>query len=648
MNRNTAFCKWCLLAVLLLSSSSLFAAKTRPYSGSRIFWDSRTPIVVFNGGGYARVMELQDGRLMACCEWSGIRIAFSSNKGQTWHSVNTIVNNTNNVPNCVPDMIQLRDGTIIVAYNPRPSAPYTDDRRYSIRLKRSTDNGRTWGSEIVVYDAGPNPEIGCWEPCLLELPSGELQLYFADESPYDTNGDQQISICRSFDQGETWSAPACVSYRAGHRDGMPVPVLLQNGTTIAVAIEDNGWGYNDFLPTIVRSTVANNWSSPVLASSNNRVKAVDYNVCPLATGGAPYLRVLPNGETVLSHQSTYNHSDHQDMYVYVGTEAARNFKAMSSPFPVPQNQKALWNSLAVIDNGVVVAVSGYGGGVKMVKGYPKSQLEVPYAHPAVDGKRTSSEGYFSPQADQIMLGSETETYTYADLAYDYDSLYVYCRVYDSRQVAEGDNADIVSISLDAEATANTLPQKTSFRYDISPDATVMTCYQGTGTGWRTRESTSVRVVSRKNSVQYALEMAIPWADLGKDAAPVGFAMTFNLQVTNGDGSSQVVERIADAKPEAPYTWMPLNFLEGEEEDAIKQVYEPAAPKLRLTGERGSYQLCAEKAIRQVQVMDMNGRSLAYLCGASPSVCLPFLSRGLYTISVALAGGEKLSRKLAIP
>ena len=94
--------------------------------------------------------------------------------------------------------------------------------------------------------------------------------------------------------------------------------------------------------------------------------------------------------------------------------------------------------------------------------------------------------------------------------------------------------------------------------------------------------------------------------------------------------------------------MPLNFFEGEEEDAIKQVYEPAAPKLRLTGERGSYQLCAEKAIRQVQVMDMNGRSLAYLCGASPSVRLPFLSRGLYTISVALAGGEKLSRKLAIP
>ena len=80
-----------LLIVLLLSTLSSFAVKTHPYSGSRIFWDSRTPITVFNGGGYARVMELQDGRLMACCEWSGIRISFSSNKGQTWRDPTTIV-----------------------------------------------------------------------------------------------------------------------------------------------------------------------------------------------------------------------------------------------------------------------------------------------------------------------------------------------------------------------------------------------------------------------------------------------------------------------------------------------------------------------------------------------------------------------------
>ena len=635
-----------LLSAFLLTTLCSFAVKTQPYVGSRIFWDSRSPIVVFNGGGYARIMELQDGRLMACCEWSGIRISFSSNKGQTWKEPTTIVTNTNNVPNCVPDMIQLRDGTIIVAYNPRPSTPYTDDRRFSIRLKRSTDNGRTWSKEIVVYDGGSTFETGCWEPCLLELPSGELQLYFADESPYDKNADQQISICRSFDKGLTWSAPACVSYRAGYRDGMPVPVLLSDSTTIAVAIEDNGWGYNDFVPTIVRTTLSRNWNSFVPASSTYRTKAIDYKYCPVATGGAPYLRVLPNGETVLSHQSPYNHSGKPDMYVYVGNSSARNFKAMSSPFPVPQDQQALWNSLAVIDTGVVVAVSGYSGGIKMVKGYPKHQLEVPYGHPAVDGTRTISEGYFSSKAEQILMGSETETYTYADLAYDEDSLYVICRVYDKKLVYSGEHADIVSIGIETESAPYTTPQLTSFRYDISPDATFH-LYRGTGAAWEVQEKSSSHLAFRRTSSVYTFEMAVPWSELGQENAPLGNAMTFNIQVTNGDGTSHVVECIADTKPNGPYTWMPLHFHANDHELPLFQIQADESASLQLVGSKGDYQLCATEEVCSLQLFDIHGRSLLSMSSPPKMVRLPFLLPGLYVIRASFLSGETFSRKLSI-
>lgn len=633
-----------LLFTFLLCSLCCLAVKKQPYSGSRIFWDSRNPVKVFNGGGYARVMELQDGRLMACCEWSGIRVSFSSNMGKTWKEPTTIVTNTNNIPNCVPDMIQLRDGTIIVAYNPRPSAPYTDDRRFSIRLKRSTDKGRTWSEEIIVYDGGSTFDTGCWEPCLLELPSGELQLYFADESPYVTNSDQQISICRSFDKGQTWSAPTCVSYRAGFRDGMPVPVLLQDSTTIAVAIEDNGWGYNDFVPTIVRTTVSRNWKTYVSASNTARTKAIDYNNCPLATGGAPYLRVLPNGETVLSHQSTYNHSGKQDMYVYVGNKSARNFKAMSSPFPVPQDQSALWNSLAVIDTGVVVAVSGYGGGIKMVKGYPKHQLEVPYSHPVIDGVRTASEGYFSSKAEQILMGSETETYTYADLAYDNDSLYVICRVYDKKLVTDSEHADVVSIGIETASAPYTTPQLTSYRCDVSPNA-VCAVYRGTGTSWEKQEQTSVHLVCVPTAAYYTFELAIPWAELGRERAPVGNAMTFNIQVTNGDGTSHVVESIADAKPDGPYTWMPLHFHPNEQELTIRQVQE--VDTFQLLGSKGNYLLQAAKELRCVQILDLNGRPLMSFRIRSNSVRLPLLLPGLYIVRACFPDGETLSRKLSI-
>ena len=635
-----------LLSAFLLTTLCSFAVKTQPYVGSRIFWDSRSPIVVFNGGGYARIIELQDGRLMACCEWSGIRISFSSNKGQTWKEPTTIVTNTNNVPNCVPDMIQLRDGTIIVAYNPRPSTPYTDDRRFSIRLKRSTDNGRTWSKEIVVYDGGSTFETGCWEPCLLELPSGELQLYFADESPYDKNADQQISICRSFDKGLTWSAPACVSYRAGYRDGMPVPVLLSDSTTIAVAIEDNGWGYNDFVPTIVRTTLSRNWNSFVPASSTYRTKAIDYKYCPVATGGAPYLRVLPNGETVLSHQSPYNHSGKPDMYVYVGNSSARNFKAMSSPFPVPQDQQALWNSLAVIDTGVVVAVSGYSGGIKMVKGYPKHQLEVPYGHPDVDGTRTISEGYFSSKAEQILMGSETETYTYADLAYDEDSLYVICRVYDKKLVYSGEHADIVSIGIETESAPYTTPQLTSFRYDISPDATFH-LYRGTGAAWEVQEKSSSHLAFRRTSSVYTFEMAVPWSELGQENAPLGNAMTFNIQVTNGDGTSHVVECIADTKPNGPYTWMPLHFHANDHELPLFQIQADESASLQLVGSKGDYQLCATEEVCSLQLFDIHGRSLLSMSDPPKMVRLPFLLPGLYVIRASFLSGETFSRKLSI-
>ena len=60
----------CLSALFL----SINAATVARYNGSRIYWDSRVPVTVFNGGGYGRLIQLADGRLMACCESGGIKI----------------------------------------------------------------------------------------------------------------------------------------------------------------------------------------------------------------------------------------------------------------------------------------------------------------------------------------------------------------------------------------------------------------------------------------------------------------------------------------------------------------------------------------------------------------------------------------------
>lgn len=551
-----------LLLLLLLAAAPLRAASAEPYPYPRIFWDTTTRKTVFSNGGYARIIQLQDGRLMAVCESGGIQVAFSSNLGGSWTSPKRIVSNTNNTPNCVPDLIQLHDGTIVVGYNPRPSQPYTEDRRFGIRCKRSTNNGRSWSDEIFVNDASYTFNDGCWEPSFLELPSGELQLYFADEGPYTSNNDQQISLCRSFDGGQTWSKPQKVSYRAGRRDGMPVPILLPKTQEIVVAIEDNGWSYNDFMPTTVRTTLQNNWKNYwVDASDQNRDFSLNLDFCPAATGGAPYLRQLPTGFTVISHQSPYGNNGVIQMRVAVGNDEARDFRGVSTPFGEgPENPRGLWNSLAVIDTGIVVAVSGINGKIEMIKGYPTSLLQAPFGHPTVDGKSTASEGYLFADASQIKLGTQCGTRVLSDFAYDLDSLYFIARVYDSTPASTGTNADLVTLLLDVDGSTDTAPAASSYRFQFRTAGNYIAQY-GHNHSWRrvTDANFSLRQVVNVYHNNYILEVAIPWTALGKTQPPVGTRMAAAIEVTDNRDGKLLKEGLPDVDHQRPWTWMEMRL-----------------------------------------------------------------------------------------
>ena len=556
-----------LLPFITALAVNMNAATVPRYSGSRIFWDARTPVTVFSGGGYARMTELQDGRLMACCESGGIKICFSSNKGRTWSTPRLIAPNPADIPNCVPDLIQLSDGTIIVGYNPRPSKPYTEDRRFGIRLRRSTDGGKTWSEEIFVYDADYIFENGCWEPSFLELPSGELQLYFADESPYTTSGEQQISLCRSFDGGLTWSAPQRVSFRSGYRDGMPVPTLLSDKRNIVVAIEDNGWsGVGDFVPTTVRTTLSNNWKNNfyVDASSTLRDRSINHDYCPVAKGGAPYLRVLPNGETVLSHQSKYGGGDNMKMYVYVGNKQAKDFKAMSKPFLQDTTKNCYWNSIAVIDTGIVVAVGGMDGKIVMVKGYPMKQFMAPYSSQRTDGLLTG-DTYYDASAKQVPMGNETGTFSYTDFSYNSNELYMTCHVFRPKARSEQPFPDGVNFYVESKGRSTDTPMSTAYRFSMLPDGT-LSVSKGNGKDWVDVSMPRARAASVVTSTGYRLELSVPWNAIGQEEAPVNGNITVNLETISGDGTQQLVERIPDASPLKPATWIPLKLIEPDPTD----------------------------------------------------------------------------------
>ncbi len=323
----------------------------------KIEWSNDTLTLIERGAGYGRMIRLKNGGILCCFDRGGqVWAKVSRDDGQSWHTEPVLVARSDFGVATNPELLELQDGSVMCCFNERPK-----DRvhAFAILVCSSEDAGQNWSKPEYVYKADTNFENGCWEPAAIQLPDGEIQLYFANENPYRASGEQEITLLRSVDEGRTWKKPTTISFRGGHRDGMPVPILLQDGPKgIAVAIEDNGLS-GDFKPVIVYSSLKNNWrSGPVSGEDPHRWPALSKPLSGEVYAGAPYLRQMPWGETILSFQSKEAGRQKPHMVVYVGNNWCRNFASRSVPFEVDADTPCLWNSLFVKSNDVITAVSG--------------------------------------------------------------------------------------------------------------------------------------------------------------------------------------------------------------------------------------------------------------------------------------------------
>lgn len=561
--------KMLLLAFLATSVLSLWAKRVEPYVGSRIFWDMRSQQTLFDDGWYARMIQLNDGRLLAVSEsgWN-IIASYSDDLGATWSPQEVLFTPPPGLRYFDVDLIQLSDGRIIITYNTGfPDLGVNPDGRFGVRLRVSDDGGASWSNDIFVYDGETVFEDGTWEPHILELPSGELHLYVSDEAPYTHSGEQCIQLFRSFDRGAAWEGPETVSFRAGARDGMPTAVLLND--TIVVTIEDNGWpGMDSFIPVTVRNPLSDNWKSGhVGGGSPDRSMIIDHEWVPRMFGGAPYMRQLRSGETLMSRQSYYKSGDYglMNIFTYVGDGNGRNFKAMSQPFPDNLDSRISIEvgSVSVVGDSMVYALGGYVSGpdgrhADIVRGYPVTTLRARYGTPEIDGVVGRDE-YGSSDASQVKMGTNgLSRNVYADFRYDDDCLYLVATVDDDTPVGWHEPSDSlkegVKLLLDVDNVSDDTPVKGMFEFFFMADGRVE-CRQGCEGAWIPNDASAVRHKVKVGNDCYVVEAAIPWSLLGKGEAPVNRRMAVGLEVADRRGDILVSESIPDVRHDESWTWV---------------------------------------------------------------------------------------------
>lgn len=290
-------------------------------------------------------------------------IRFSDDKCESWSEPTEVAKAEGySYTNC--ELIQLQSGRLLYTWNARPHKG--TGLPFKIMYALSDDGGKSWSDGCDLYIAGTEFKNGCWEPVALQLPSGEVHIYFANEAPYTRSAEQEISLMRSYDEGKSWSNAERVSFRAGKRDGMAVPIYLSHSGEIAMAIEDNGIR-GRFKPVIVRT--ANNWRDGFVSGNDARREealAADCAVHDTIYAGAPYLIKLGEKHTLLSVQSTEGRKGRghkfANMQVYIGDKNARHFRNRTTPLPdLDEDGCALWNSLAQIDEQSVIAVMSVRG-----------------------------------------------------------------------------------------------------------------------------------------------------------------------------------------------------------------------------------------------------------------------------------------------
>jgi hypothetical protein len=312
---------------------------------------------------YGRIRRIKGDTLMLMYqfgpkekEWNAIALRKSTDNGNSWSGVKSFQPKDIYYEGyCNPDIIAMKNGNLLMAYCARGYKGDTSENHLQIRISKDKGNSWTFGKTIA--------KGLLWEPALLSLNDGELQIFYTSELKNRKAAgrpEQKIIVQTSKNYGLSWSAPKTIAYSKHIRDGMPVPLLLKDKKGILLAMESVE---NSKSPQILWTSLKANWNYETPGNIENGRRW--YGAADPIWGGAPSIIQLPHGETIIAMQTEgsrkierYTGWKKNTMQVLVGNSVGKNFHDLSKPYPnLPLSDGAYFSSLFLKDASTIVLIS---------------------------------------------------------------------------------------------------------------------------------------------------------------------------------------------------------------------------------------------------------------------------------------------------
>ncbi len=310
---------------------------------------------------YPRMCRVDENKLLLTYHggtsdhWQNSYLRKSYDNGRTWTEPVEIYNITGSFLGskynriCNPEMTRLSNGWIIltVVANGNPET----NTNCKVLATISKDGGETWGDPFTVGRGRT------WEPQVVQLPNGELELLVSSEAWWWDNQRnnlfQEILSTRSTDNGETWTTYKRASYKPSARDGMPVSVVMQ-GNKGVLFIEESING--NVPPTLVHRSLDEEWDTTDWDGADDSKR---WRTSLNNGAGAPYMIQLPTGEFLIMGHTNQTGEVWQTNrpQVIMADNTGHNFKYSRLPLngndPLPAGTGAYYNSFFLYDNDTV-------------------------------------------------------------------------------------------------------------------------------------------------------------------------------------------------------------------------------------------------------------------------------------------------------